>query len=1066
MPSFTETATLIVKDKSTAQINKINAALKKLFATARSLKGIKIDIKTPNLRKAIADVNKLQSALRGVKSKTVNVKVTGVSAARRQVQALANDIKKLSGANVRMRAATARAGRAESRQRLYGAALASSNLKKAQLARVKLIQKAERENATFTQRAQAAAQRQQARQQATAQRQQARQAAIIQSQAARQAALPAPPRGVRVPNVRAPAAQPWGYPAPRPTRPPAQPSAPAQSSSFARGIASDISQHIRSAIISGTAQAVKEGTTQADIGKTGLDLKELSKDRRKLVESQITELGAEQAARPGGSMWGRGQITQQVSEMLGVVKAGAATDEADFKTRAAQAKFMADRNLELAGSMVKMGVAQSQASEESIKYGKALEIQGKIYNKTTGVLDPAAAAKQYDLIHSLIPAIGKEMTGSNYLQLQKYLRAGRFGLSDEATALAMSSFEEMGTSAAVGINQMIKTVGGTAKKTALAEQARLGLIGTKDVVTGKVGKQKVKTIAGDLSEANAKLLRENPQQWVDTKLIPALKSDLIKKGAKPEEAAAKVTDPAYVATQISKLFSDRTAADMATSMVLRSQENQQFLKDWRSRTATMESQRAATSDSVLGVTAGLQNQLQGVFGQAIVAAAPILTPAMGYLSEGLRKVAETTAAAAQGDPAAAAKLAAGTLTAAALAPMIKAAASPAMALIQSAAGPLGTAAALSGAADPATRPLSLAALALQGAAADLSGAAKVQLAAAGKGILTPDGLPDAGGGKKGGWRSRVGRMAKGALLAGAAVGGTIMVVDAINTSEEDQSPGKLRQARQDLVNTKQEVSLMQEAMTAAKDQSAKDALYSKLSELNAKEEALTATIARREAIARGEKPPVVQVEPTSQFRRPVKWIPGLPDELRSLREIKVPQGEQPALNWPDEPMPAPSWLPDIKQQPAWLPELKAPLSRMDDVFKQLQDQTPQSRLDDAFRQVGAMKPSMLPPDVSATAAAPTPVVAAPSDTMMTAAAKIETSATTFSSVFDSGPQKLAEAGTTAGTNAATSFGGGAAGWGATMAAAFRAGVAGIQIGIGAIPGAAGAKPTNTGTQSE
>ena len=44
MASFTEKATLEVKDKSTAQIKKINAELKKLQATAKSLKSIKIEI--------------------------------------------------------------------------------------------------------------------------------------------------------------------------------------------------------------------------------------------------------------------------------------------------------------------------------------------------------------------------------------------------------------------------------------------------------------------------------------------------------------------------------------------------------------------------------------------------------------------------------------------------------------------------------------------------------------------------------------------------------------------------------------------------------------------------------------------------------------------------------------------------------------------------------------------------------------------------------------------------------------------------------------------------------------
>jgi hypothetical protein len=44
MASFTEQATLLVKDGSTAPIKKINAALKEMFKTARSLKSQKIDL--------------------------------------------------------------------------------------------------------------------------------------------------------------------------------------------------------------------------------------------------------------------------------------------------------------------------------------------------------------------------------------------------------------------------------------------------------------------------------------------------------------------------------------------------------------------------------------------------------------------------------------------------------------------------------------------------------------------------------------------------------------------------------------------------------------------------------------------------------------------------------------------------------------------------------------------------------------------------------------------------------------------------------------------------------------
>jgi len=831
-------------------------------------------------------------------------------------------------------------------------------------------------------------------------------------------------------------------------------------------MAAEIGQHIKTALISATAQAVKEGTTQADIGKTSLDLKELSKDRRKLVESQITELGAEQAARPGGSMWGRGQIAQQVSEMLAVVKAGAATDETEFKARAAQAKFMADRNLELAGSMVKMGVAQSQASEESIKYGKALEIQGKIYNKTTGALDPVAAAKQYDLIHSLIPAIGKEMTGTNYLQLQKYLRAGRFGLSDEATALAMSSFEEMGTTAAVGINQMIKTVGANAKVAALTEQARLGLIDTHMVVTGKVGKQKVKTMWDGLSEANAKLLRENPQQWVDTKLIPALKADMVKKGATPEEAATKVTDPAYVATQVSKLFSDRTAADMATSMVLRSQENQQFLKDWRSRTATMESQRAATADSVLGATAGLQNQLQGVFGQAITAAAPLLSPAMGYLSEGLRQIAETTAAAGRGDREAQLKLATGGIATAAMIPLAKAVASPVMSML---AGPLGTAAALAGVADPATRPLSLAALALQGSAADLSRAANLQMGVARGGLLGMLGTAGA-----------TGALAAGMLLASTGPAGgksNLPEMEKIREAQNELAQAAGRQVQLEYERAALTKKLAEPTLAPAERVTA----TAEAGRLDAEIAALAARVrAANDAIAALVMPPSDRVDKAFS-----SLVVPLAETARQLAAIPRLQPGR----WPDGQPTTVAPLVPFDKSVSILQSIAATLaakpvmpSRMDDAFRQLEQQPQQIRLEDAFRQLEIPRPSW----IDELRDAPPPIV--PDQTRLddafrqlppdaaaaipsTLPAELLSAGTSFASVFGSAVTTGASAVGASGQTAADAIAAGASGagalYGAAAVARIQAAVANLNVQVNVNnPNGAGAKAVNTGTQSE
>jgi hypothetical protein len=94
MASFTEQATLKVADKSSAQLRKINAELKKLFATAKSLKSIKVDVKinTGNIGKATADIRKLHTELNKLKSLSralrISVNTGGLAAANAQLARL------------------------------------------------------------------------------------------------------------------------------------------------------------------------------------------------------------------------------------------------------------------------------------------------------------------------------------------------------------------------------------------------------------------------------------------------------------------------------------------------------------------------------------------------------------------------------------------------------------------------------------------------------------------------------------------------------------------------------------------------------------------------------------------------------------------------------------------------------------------------------------------------------------------------------------------------------------------------------------------------------------------
>ena len=574
MVTFTESATLIVKDQSTPQIKRINAALKQLQSTANSLKSMKINL--TGLTKASADARRLTADLNKLKTSAINLRVntSGISAAQRQVNQLHTQARR----PITLRTAALAAG-------AYGA-------------------------------------------------------------------------------------------------------------------------------VHGVARATREGTRTLDIGETSLALKEIPAERRKYIDEQIRQISEEQSKREGGAMWNRGHIMQQYSEMAGVVKIGAAGNEADFRQRAGAAKYLADQNLELAGTFVKLGMSQDQAAETSAKFGKAMEQQGKIFGPD-GKLDIGAAAAEYNNIRKLIPAIGKEATGENYLALMKYLQVSKMSLEPEAIASAMFKFEEMGTQAAVGINQLIKNLSGGGKKSATKEMARLGLLGPK----------------GEIPESDSDLLRRSPQTYVNERLIPRLEADLRKQGKTDAQIQTMLSDPqksGYVARETQKLVTDRTAQNMLASMILLRQENAEALKDYRSRSGTMESQRKATGLSVIGATTAVSNQFQGLMGEAVRAIAPALVPTLGLVSDTIRKAAE-------GDRAAQAQLAAGTV-AAGIATKL---ASPIAQAVIGLATPLGLTAGLAGAADsnPAVRSLSTAAIALIGAAEALKNAADYNLLAMGKKVL-------------------------------------------------------------------------------------------------------------------------------------------------------------------------------------------------------------------------------------------------------------------------------------------------------------------------------------------
>jgi hypothetical protein len=520
-----------------------------------------------------------------------------------------------------------------------------------------------------------------------------------------------------------------------------------------------------------TYQAAKEGVNDADIGKTKLDLKQMGDrftpgTRRFEAESNISKIIAANAKQPGGGMWNRGQVSSQYAEMLGVVMEGAsqalktqvidqvknakgetvqvprvgpdnrpvmrattAEERMDASRRAQDsARVLTENNLNLAQTLVDLGFSVDKANEDAIKFGKGIQVQNKVYDNATGQLDPDKAREQYSMINKLMASIGTEATGSNFLQLQKYLRGARFSLSENATAIVMSMYEEMGTTAAVGINQMIRGFGGHAKKYAAAEQARLGLIETKQEWVpgkGKKGKGKWKTVYGDMPEVMANKLRDDPQAFVSEDLEDAWRRDLKKQNPKITEEGIqeKFNDPKWVQKMVEKLASERTAIDTIASLFNKRQENRQFLADYNSRSGDPAVIRALTGQSIRGAVATMTNQFQGMFGEAALAIAPHVTPMVSQMSNYMGEISENIRKAqGEGPDAAAAKTrlmeqAAGGAMAGGLAALgIRAIASQVAPMMGMAAGIQG-----SMDANPAVRALSNAGLSLIGAAESLKG---------------------------------------------------------------------------------------------------------------------------------------------------------------------------------------------------------------------------------------------------------------------------------------------------------------------------------------------------------
>jgi hypothetical protein len=452
-------------------------------------------------------------------------------------------------------------------------------------------------------------------------------------------------------------------------------------------------------------RAAVEGTKDFDVGMTSWQMKNLPAIQQAAGIYAVNELQAE-GDKAGGAFLNIGQRMRRFSEAYGTAR--------DVQA----AKFLTGQMEETIRLQVALGRSFQDASDDSINFIKGLEQAGKLTfragdideagreikpgDSRIGNFNKVAAERQMNFLRVMIPTIGEEMTGGFYRKMATYMRGSRYAANERSMATVLLMGEEMGTTAAVGWNQMIKQLGGRGITKAInagqIEQGWRPIIGMAPDKPGRRGRKGAKggPIYGPTVDYD--LLQKDPISWLEKHAIPKLGAD--------------IADPAKVKQFAEKVTGDRTATDALMSILFRYQENKQTLEaalgTWNADTQRFErvdekggigAVRKITGQSVTAATQQLQNQFQGVVGATIMTMREPLTDMMGGVAKGMgefaRGISEGTL-----DPAGMLKGAMTTV-------------------------PLALSAGMTAMMNPMTAPLGAAGIALSGSAAALTAAAGV-----------------------------------------------------------------------------------------------------------------------------------------------------------------------------------------------------------------------------------------------------------------------------------------------------------------------------------------------------
>jgi hypothetical protein len=480
----------------------------------------------------------------------------------------------------------------------------------------------------------------------------------------------------------------------------------------------------------------ERGASAQDVAGTRLGLQGLNPQQAAQVGSLSAQLSGEFQS------FTRGEIQGSLAELLPVVRGDA------------EALGLVSREiLRMAELQVALGSTAEEAIDRAFLFAKAGESAGR-FTDAEGNIDRAGIDQFFDLLTKGMVEFGREIDANLVRTLTKSLRTSKFGLDERGFLTSLLLAEEQGSTAGVGINQLIKQLSGERiQKKQMSRLIELGLVSSREIVTGTEGGKPVTEIIveGTVGEDE---LRENPAAWVNKYVIPVMR----KAGFDP----ANAVDAARFAGSIT---SDRTATDQLTAIILRNAEIEDTVTRALAKDTSDETVDAILDKSLLLALEEAGGQFTNVLGEVARSAEGVLIPAMNTVADGFSALANFISG-PDGE---------GSLT-------------RTLAVTAGGTAAVATGAVVGKKALNALNPLTGSAAALTGSATNLNAAAAALQRAAGAQTVGGAGR-GAGGGKGRSWSASVGsllRYVPALALAGAGAAGVSSDMELMGLSEEER----------------------------------------------------------------------------------------------------------------------------------------------------------------------------------------------------------------------------------------------------------------------------------------